>query len=62
MNLIQTRMIPMIGLGDTVDTKDELDERDHQVHQDHWDLRAQLLLSLPQEWQIYPCSTSPLPQ
>ena len=45
-----------------MDTEDELDERGHWVHQDHWDLRAQLLLSLPQEWEIYPHSTSPLPQ
>ena len=45
-----------------MDTKDELDEKDHQVHQDHWDLRAQLLLFLPQEWEICLCSTSPLPQ
>ena len=59
MNLIQTTMIPMIGLGDTMDTEDELDERGHWVHQD---LRAQLLLSLPQEWEICPRSTSPLPQ
>ena len=35
------------GPGDTMDTEDKLDERGHQVHQDHWDLRAQLLLSLP---------------
>ena len=49
-------------LGDTVDTKDELDERGHQVHQAHRDLRTQLLLSLPQEWEICPHSTSPLPQ
>ena len=39
-----------------MDTEDELDEKDHQ------DLRAQLLLFLPQEWEIYHPSTSPLPQ
>ena len=44
------------------DTEDELDKRGHQVHQDHRDLGAQLLLSLPQEWEICPRSTSPLPQ
>ena len=43
-----------------MDTKDKLDERGHWVHQDHRDLRAQLLLLLPQEWEICPRSTSPL--
>ena len=45
-----------------MDTEDELDKKDRQVHQDHRDLRAQLLLFLPQEWEIYYPSTSPLPQ
>ena len=37
-----------------MDTKDKLDKKDHQVLQDHQDLRAQLLLFLPQEWGDLP--------
>ena len=44
-----------------MDTEDELDERDCQVHQDHRELRAQLLLFLPWEWEIYHPSPSPPP-